>query len=77
MLNLIGLQNTLKGRLTQDMLITIDRCFQKETPTTIANSFQVKNTNHNQMGLKYASIPKVSCTKHDLRSHRYFAAVRT
>ena len=45
MLNLIGLHNTLKGRLTQDMLITIDRCFKKKTPTTIANSFQVKNTN--------------------------------
>ena len=47
MLNLIGLQNTLKGRLTQDMLITIDRCFQKKTPTTTANSFQVKNTHRN------------------------------
>ena len=47
MLNLIGLRNTFKGRLTQDMLITMDRCFQKKTPTTTANSFQVKNTNHN------------------------------
>ena len=47
MLNLIGLQNTLKGRLTQDMLITIERCFQKKTPTTTANSFQVKKMHLN------------------------------
>ena len=74
LLNWIGLHSTLEGRRLQDMLITINRCFQEKAPTPIVNLLKVKNTKYNLRGTNMFSLPKVRSTKHGLRSSRYFAA---
>jgi hypothetical protein len=44
LLNLIRLHGTLEDRRIQDMLITVNRCFQIRVPIPIANLFQVRKT---------------------------------
>ena len=74
LLNWIGLHSTLEGRRIQDMLITINSCFQEKAPTPIVNLLKVKDTKYNLRGTNMLSLPKVRSTKHGLRSVRYFAA---
>ena len=74
LLNWIGLHSTLEGRRIQDMLITINSCFQEKAPTPIVNLLKVKDTKYNLRGTNMLSLPKVRSTKHGLRSFRYFAA---
>ena len=74
LLSWIGLHSTLEGRRIQDMLITINSCFQERAPTPIANLFKIKDTKYNLRGTNMLSLPKVRSTKHGLRSFRYFAA---
>ena len=74
LLNWIGLHSTLEGRGIQDMLITINSCFQEKAPTPIVNLLKVKDTKYNLRGTNMLSLPKVRSTKHGLRSFRYFAA---
>ena len=73
-INWIGLHSTLEGRRIQDMLITINSCFQEKAPSSIANLLKVKDTKYNLRGMNMLSLPKVRSTKHGLRSFRYFAA---
>ena len=70
----IGSHSTLEGHRIQDMLITINSCFQERAPTPIANLLKVKDTKCNLRGTNMLSLPKVRSTKHGLRSFRYFAA---
>ena len=42
--NWIGLHSTLEERRIQDMLITINSCFQEKAPTPIVNLLKVKDT---------------------------------
>ena len=44
LLSLIGLHSALEGRCIQDILITINSCFQERALTPIANLFKVKDT---------------------------------
>ena len=74
LLSWIGLHSTLEGRRIQDMLITINSCFQERAPTPIANLFKIKDTKYNLRGTNMLSLPKVRSTKLGLRSFRYFAA---
>ena len=74
LLNWIGLHSTLEGRRIQDMLITINSCFQEKATTPIVNLLKVKDTKYNLRGTNMLSLPKVRSTKHGLRSFRYFAA---
>ena len=74
LLNWIGLHSTLEGRRIQDMLITINSCFQEKAPTRIVNLLKVKYTKYNLRGTDMLSLPKVRSTKHGLRSFRCFAA---
>ena len=43
-LNWIGLHSTLERRRIQDMLITINSCFQEKAPTPIVTLLKVKDT---------------------------------
>ena len=74
LLNWICLHSTLEGRRIQDMLNTINGCFQEKAPTPIVNLLKVKETKYNLRGTNMLSLPKVRSTKHGLRSFRYFAA---
>ena len=76
MLKWIGLHSTLDGRRIQDMLITINSCFQEKAPTPIVNLLKVNDTKYNLRGTNMLSLPKVKSTgtKHGLRSFRYLAA---
>ena len=57
LLSWIGLHSTLEGRRIQDMLITINSCFQERAPTPIANLFKIKDTKYNSVtGHKHALI---------------------
>ena len=74
LLNWIGLHSTLEGHRIQDMLITINSCFQEKAPTPIVNLLKVKDTKYNLRGTNMLFLPKVRSTKHGLRSFRYFHA---
>ena len=43
LLNWIGLHSTPEGHCIQDMLITINSCFQEKAPTPIVNLLKVKD----------------------------------
>ena len=73
LLNWIGLHRTLEGRRIQDMLITINSCFEEKAPTPIVNLLKVKDTKYNLRGTNMLLLPKVRSTKHGLMSFRYFA----
>ena len=45
-LDWIGLHSTLGGRRIQDMLITINSCFQEKAPTPIVYLLKVKDTKY-------------------------------
>ena len=52
----------LEGRRIQDMLITINSCFQEKAPTSIVNLLKVKDTKYNLKGTNMLSLPKVRTT---------------
>ena len=58
----VGLHSTLKGHPIQDMLITINSCFQEKAPTSIVNLLKVKDTKYNLKGTNMLSLPKVRTT---------------
>ena len=64
LLNWIGLHSTLERCRIQDMLITINSCFQEKAPTPIVNLLKVKDTKYNLRGTNMLSWPKVRSTKH-------------
>lgn len=74
LLNWIGLHSTLKRSRIQDMLITINSCFQEQASNPIVNLLKVRDTKYNLRDTNMLSLPKVRSTKHGLRSFRYFAA---
>ena len=58
-LNWIGLHSALERRRIQDMLITINSCFQEKAPTPIVNLLKVKDTKYNLRGTRTCShFPK-------------------
>ena len=58
----IGLHSTREGRRIQEMLITINSCFQEKAPTPIVNLLKVKDTKYNLKGMNMLSLPKVRTT---------------
>ena len=74
LLEWIGLNNTLESRRVQDMMITINKCFQNRVPIGIRNLIKVRNSKYDLRGCNILSLPKVNSTKHGLKSFRYFAA---
>ena len=74
LLNWIGLHSTLEGRRIQDMLITINSCFQEKAANPIVDLLKVKLTKYTLRGTNMLSLPEVRSTKHGLRFFRYFAA---
>ena len=74
LLQRIGLGTTLENRRVQDMLITINSCFQGTGPTCIKELVKMRNNKYDLRGNNTLSLPKVNTTKHGLNSFRYFAA---
>ena len=75
LLDCIALHTTLKSRRrTQDMLLTVDNCFQNKAPRPIADLVQQRRNDYNLRGNNKLSLPKINSTKHGLKSFRYFAA---
>ena len=74
LLQRIGLGTTLENRRVQDMLITINACFQGTAPTCIKELVKMRNNKYDLRGNNTLSLPKVNTTKHGLNSFRYFAA---
>ena len=74
LLQRIGLGTTLENRGVQDMLITINACFQGTAPTCITELVKMRNNKYDLRGNNTLSLPKVNTTKHGLDSFRYFAA---
>ena len=70
----IGLGTTLENRRVQDMLITINACFQGTAPTCIKELVKMRNNKYDLRGNNTLSLPKVNTTKYGLNSFRYFAA---
>ena len=69
-----GLSSSLKDRRIQDMLITVNSCFQGRAPASISNLINVRKSKYHLRGTNMLSLPKVNSTKHGLRSFRYFAS---
>ena len=74
LLQRIGLGTTLENRRVQDMLITINACFQGTAPTCIKDLVKMRNNKYDLRGNNTLSLPKVNTTKYGLNSFRYFAA---
>ena len=74
LLQRIGLGTTLENRRVQDMLITINACFQGTAPTCIKELVKMRNNKYDLRGNNTLSLPKVNTTKYGLNSFRYFAA---
>ena len=74
LLHRIGLGTTLENRCVQDMLITINACFQGTAPTRIKELVKMRNNKYDSRGNNTLSLPKVNTIKHGLNSFRYFAA---
>ena len=74
LLQRIGLGTMLENRRVQDMLITINACFQGTAPTYIKELVKMRNNKYYLRGNNTLSLPKVNTTKHGLNSFRYFAA---
>ena len=64
----------MENRRVQDMLITINTCFQGTAPTCIKELVKMRNNKYDLRGNNMLSLPKVNTTKHGLNSFRYFAA---
>ena len=74
LLQRIGLGTTLENRRVQDMLITINACFQGTAPTCIKDLVKMRNNKYDLRGNNTLSLTKVNTTKYGLNSFRYFAA---
>ena len=70
---MIGIGCTLENRRIQDMLITINSCFQGRAPSSIINLIKTRDHKYNLRGNKVLSLPKVNSTKHGLNSFKYYA----
>ena len=69
-----GLSSSLKDRRIQDMLITVNSCFQGRAPASISNLINARKSKYHLRGTNMLSLPKVNSTKHGLRSFRNFAS---
>ena len=74
LLQRIGIGSTLENRRIQDMLITINSCFQGRAPSSIMNLIKTRDHKYNLRGKNILSLPKVNSTKHGLNSFKYYAA---
>ena len=70
LLQRIGLGTTLENRRVQDMLITINACFQGTAPTCIKEAVKMRNNKYNLRGNNMLTLPKVNTTKNGLNSFR-------
>ena len=69
-----GLSSSLKDSRIQDMLISVNSCFQGRAPASISNLINVRKSKYHLRGTNMLSLPKVNSTTHGLRSFRYFAS---
>ena len=74
LLKWIGLHSTLETRRIQDMLVTINSCFQERAPASKNRLINVRTSNYNQRGVNVLSLPKVNSTKYGLKCFSYYAA---
>ena len=74
LLQRIGIGSTLENHRIQDMLITINSCFQGRAPSSIMNLIKTRDHKYNLRGKNILSLPKVNSTKHGLNSSKYYAA---
>ena len=70
----IGIGSTLENRRIQDMLITINSCFQGRAPSSIMNLINTRDHKYNLRGKNIVLLPKVNSAKHGLNSFKYYAA---
>ena len=69
-----ALETTFDNRRVQDMLITINACFQGTAPKCIKELVKMRNNKYDLRGNNMLSLPKVNTTKYGLNSFKYFAA---
>ena len=74
LLKWIGLHSSLETRRIQDMLVTINSCFQERAPASINRLINVRTSNYNLRGVNVLSLPKVNSTKYGLKCFCYYAA---
>ena len=74
LLKWIGLNNTLETRRIQDMLVTVNSCFQGRVPATINRLINIRRSSYNLRGVNVLSLPKVNSTKYGLKRFSYYAA---
>ena len=74
LLKWIGQNNTLETRRIQDMLVTVDSCFQGRVPATINRLINIRRSSYNLRGVNVLSLPKVNSTKYGLKRFSYYAA---
>ncbi|KAL9950755.1 hypothetical protein ACROYT_G043312, partial [Oculina patagonica] len=74
LLEWIGLNNTLETRRIQDMLITINSCFQGRAPVKIGRLINVRRSSYNLRGANVLTLPKANSTKYGLKRFSYYAA---
>ena len=69
----ISLETMLENHRVQDMLITINACFQGTSPTCIKEFIKMRNNKYDLRGNDMLSLAKANTTKHGLNSLTYFA----
>ena len=74
LLKWIGLHSTLETRRIQDMLVTINSCFQGRASTSINRLIKVRTSNYNLRGVNVLALHKVNSTKYGLKCFSYYAA---
>ena len=74
LLKWIGLDSTLETRRIQDMLVTINSCFQGRASASSNRLINVRTSNYNLRGVNVLSLPKVNSTKYGLKCLSYYAA---
>ena len=74
LLKWIGLHSTLETRRIQDMLVTINSCFQGRAPISINRLINASTSNYKLRGVNVLSLPKVNSTNYGLKCFSYYIA---
>ena len=74
LLKWIGLKNTLETRRIQDMLVTVNSCFQGRAPATVNRLINIRRSNYNLRDVNVLSLHKANSTKYGLKRLSYYAS---
>ena len=74
LLKWIGFDSTLETCRIQDILVTVNSCFQGRVPASINRLINVRRNNYDLRGVNVLSLPKLNSTKYGLKHFSYYAA---